>query len=646
MPRSPWSDGWADGFGLGRPNPKQILMHVLSESGVPLTVWDDFLDAPQFSWGINSGLSALTVKLPRAWGYAGEQGESYLPGVVLAKDSFDRTNNSTVLGALDGGVGVGLPWIQQSGTWGINNNQAYLNSATPQATAVVPLVADFDMSVDITLSPTSPVLASEFDIEFDIEFGASIASISDFQGEFDGDFATLSPNLSDVGVIFRGTDDSNYLLVNLSQFVSQMFLYKRIGGVFIPLNSSQVISNLVAGSKHTLRVIAHGRLITVYLDGQARFTHTLAAGESSFVNPTRVGIRISGGASGSGDGGSRFDNFSVSGLPVEDLVLGNRVEIYAVDSEAPEGVLIYKGSIQEYTFNLDSRIVDVILISKTSLEADTFVLGAVVFTRVDPTDMMKYFVQNYMPGITWIGTNPPVGEKYTQTFTNLKLGQAMEMIQKIAGGTWYWRFNPDDTFTFNHWELLREPVHSLIIDKHVSSLSTIVKSRIDRKRRVIVFGAPGVMASNAGPDYNPAILPLDHLVTNSRITDGQTATRLAAAYREFYDRDFVQSTLLVTDNNLPSQEFEGYDLESLKPGDTVRVMNPRAGFAFPKVGDHIVGDGHIIGGTQFQQAQATLVISKLVYKTLSVDLTLQLAPIAIPDQLVLTNDRLDQLGSV
>lgn len=346
-----------------------------------------------------------------------------------------------------------------------------------------------------------------------------------------------------------------------------------------------------------------------------------------------------------GDGGS------------DDLTHGNIVKLYVVDRESEEGVLIYQGSLQHYRMHLTSGLVeDITLISKASLLGDRTVRGPISFVDVDPRDMMKYFVDNgYLPGVTWSAFNPAVGQLYSATFESEKIGQIFARIVQLAGGRWYYRFDPDNSLIFRDWNK-NEIDHSLIIGKHVAGDVSYVRSSIDIKKRVFVFGQPeqrdddGVLIQEAveavasQPGYDPTIEPRDLFYTNPRISGNDQAARVATALLEFYSEPLIETEFEVVDSNIDI--FRGYDIESLAPGHVIRLVNPERSLQRRIWGDgSIWGDGGIWGATWFEQVQEGLVISELEYRFESCWVKLTSLPLRLVEELVQVADRVSLVGS-
>lgn len=319
------------------------------------------------------------------------------------------------------------------------------------------------------------------------------------------------------------------------------------------------------------------------------------------------------------------------------LRLGNQARIYVIDRDASQTLVYNASSLEEYEFDLAGEVTAVTLFSLQSLMQDAYFAGPVTLT-MDPTAMMQWFITNgYLPGVTWDAANPLVGQTYSQTFMNMNMGQAMETVRSLAGGTWFWRLNRDNSLTFSHWDLTAAPTHKLTIGRHVAQNVVIRKSRVGRKQQVYVYGAPGISNVATAPDYNP-LAPRTMTIANPRITDFNTAGRIASAYLEFYNRDFYETEFDVIDNNA-SVHGEGYDIESILPGQTIQLFNPANVFSFPKWGAFVWGTDSW-GGNYYQQTQQTFVIAEVDYAFTTAHVKLQQKPLSTPNELMRLQDSL------
>ena len=347
---------------------------------------------------------------------------------------------------------------------------------------------------------------------------------------------------------------------------------------------------------------------------------------------------------------------------LNDLEFGNVVKVYVVDRESGEsGQLLYRGVIDDYEQTLDGQMVSVALLPRSTYWKSRSLIEDVVFAATDPTAMAQYFVtNNYLPGVTWDGASPLVGNVFNYTFKQpISLDQVFSLLQTLAGGNWYWRLNIDDSLTFNYWNIHTAPDHTLVIGKHVSRNVKIRKSRLNYYQRIIVTGQVTTTADTPEggttettapftvyvdqPGYDPTVEPRDFRYSNTRINEAAAALAIGGALLEYYNVPFYETTFTVIDNNIDS--LNGYDIESLKPGQTVSLVNPDLVFQPRKWGDlHIWGDGGYWGGTRVEQIQRPWAIAQVDYQGDRAILTLRNRPVDVPAQLVDIDNRLQLVG--
>lgn len=214
-------------------------------------------------------------------------------------DTFTRGDSASVLGNSEG---VGTPaWTVLTATWGIQGNRAYVSSGTSNSVAVITTPANSDgvIQADFVLSPTA--------------------------------------NRAYAGLIFRASDGSNYLTVQIAKIGTGandvVFLSKNVAASFTQLNQATALG-LVNGSTYGLRAEIFGGLIRVYLDRKdgkgfvKLFEWQLSAADiTTFADPARnkVGMMFNV-AGGNDDGGSRIDNFSWSNPKTQLVILERSID--------------------------------------------------------------------------------------------------------------------------------------------------------------------------------------------------------------------------------------------------------------------------------------------------------------------------------
>ena len=182
--------------------------------------------------------------------------------VPITSDSFDRANASS-LGSTDGlGAasdelgGGGLAWGELVGTFEINSNRARPTGSAPatQWKAVVE--------------------SNKADI-----------------------FAKATLNVATggtAGIIFRHTDDDNYLYARIKEDTNQFFLSKNDGGSFSDIDTVAMTIN--ASTDYELTLAASGSTINAWIDGgnnaSATETHNQTATEHGILFDTVTGSQI------------------------------------------------------------------------------------------------------------------------------------------------------------------------------------------------------------------------------------------------------------------------------------------------------------------------------------------------------------------
>ena len=229
------------------------------------------LSLTDYTTGIRTGpISATTVALNAS-----------------TSDTFTRADSATTLGTPERSV-VGTPAYAGTGTWGIRGNRAYIATAlggapTYYAFFVETNKADCIVNLDVVVT----------------------TGALDVNG---------NPR-TDAGICARASDANNFIFL---EFITgslvnggNVVLYKRVAGAFTQLGSG-LTGRITQGSTHNLKLVMSGNTYTVYYDGVVSFTYTGTTGlEANTKHFASIGLSQSGGT-GNDDGGTNFDNFTVS----------------------------------------------------------------------------------------------------------------------------------------------------------------------------------------------------------------------------------------------------------------------------------------------------------------------------------------------
>lgn len=206
---------------------------------------------------------------------------------TLLTDTFDRANNTTVLG----GPVTGGPYTVRAGTWGVIGNQCYTSVSTAASQVTFPAAADVD------LQATFPVVVS-----------------------------------SGGGVMARWTAATDYWYLGLTGTTWALMRNTVATGL------SSVVIGPTAVNGDTVRLICLGRYVYGFVNGRM-----VAAAEDSFPSATVAGLRINSSISLRIDNLSAADATSVPGAPTTaDILDLTEMPMFAADAAWTDGWL-YRG---------------------------------------------------------------------------------------------------------------------------------------------------------------------------------------------------------------------------------------------------------------------------------------------------------------
>lgn len=195
---------------------------------------------------------------------------AYPTSTARVHDTFTRVDSATTMGNSEA---PGTPWQQfvsgvgTTTTWGITSNKAYQVSNTGSPTFALSVV---------------PTMVSDVDISTKIAIGAGGGSIT--------------------GIALRATDKDNFVSIRLDETGDSVFVRKVIAGTGTTVATFS--TPIATSTSYTLRVVAKGTQIQVYLNGTLVITTTVA----EQVNERLHGLFAAGGTFGTT---FNYDDFSI-----------------------------------------------------------------------------------------------------------------------------------------------------------------------------------------------------------------------------------------------------------------------------------------------------------------------------------------------
>lgn len=270
-----------------------------------------------------------------------------------------------------------------------------------------------------------------------------------------------------------------------------------------------------------------------------------------------------------------------------DIQLFDRIEIWVQDKDTTgtTGVKIYSGYIDTIDAELNSGNQNVVItvlgyVARLSYTLD--MTGTTVkMDRLaqDPAVSVKDIIDKYRATVTNEEINYTASSVETAGF-NISYSSSMKMcfevIEKfriMTGSNWWWFVDATNTFYFKSKP--STPTHKFKLGTDISDIK--ITKRVGNMVNNLLFwnGLQPDDTNYLAKLYNsPASVALywekfDRL-TDGRVTDPNYALKLGNATVDAMNAPSVELSFVVKDNNYSST---GYDIESIQPGQTCKIMN-------------------------------------------------------------------------
>lgn len=295
----------------------------------------------------------------------------------------------------------------------------------------------------------------------------------------------------------------------------------------------------------------------------------------------------------------RFDNFDELGTigALGSIAQGNTVKWYLFGPGLPAtGLLRYQGVIDAYEPTIDpngEEYVTVTVTPRGSAVGDVALLGDAAFgtvgspsTYVDPISMFNYWFNTNDPNtsspypypLTLDGTNPVLSGVATQyTFENQQLIDIWNTILLLLPANYFWRVNVDQSVTLNQAPATAQ--NTFILGRHCVSL-LYTKDWTQLKNVVYVQGGQspttGMAVTALAKGSDVSVYDARYLLVNeTRITDQNTIDLYAAGLLTVNDQVQFRVSIRVFDYRGDPNVGLGYDIETIKVGQTCTILDPQ-----------------------------------------------------------------------
>lgn len=288
-----------------------------------------------------------------------------------------------------------------------------------------------------------------------------------------------------------------------------------------------------------------------------------------------------------------------------DVVLNNTVEVWCYDKESPNGQLMYRGFISGYipTLQDESEYVDVrikgfgITLANSILK-DVSGNTTITYTSQDPStifkDILDKFIDNENGKLGYtVASVENTATTVSYTFNTNTYREALDKCIELSPSGWYWRIEPSGILSFKPKST--SVTHQFNSKKDIKSLSP-EKNIEDFYNEVYFIGGDTGSGDNlyvrkrnvvSQDNYGIKILKF----TDNRVTSQATAETIIDRILDEKSTPARRTVVEVVDSNGTGDN--GYDLESLKVGETVIVGELTAKIPTPNNWNQFVWDSDV-----------------------------------------------------
>ena len=317
-----------------------------------------------------------------------------------------------------------------------------------------------------------------------------------------------------------------------------------------------------------------------------------------------------------------FDSFG-EGV---DVVLSNVVKVYCFDRDAPSGILLYSGFISGYRPVIEgqSEYIEITLLHCVTemlyiMLRDGTGSTEVVKNSTDPSQMLKDVIDLYRAdggNVNYNATSIDMtGITASYTFKTYKVKEAVDKIIELTPINWYWFVRADNTIHMHLSNLTASATHAVVIGKHVSRMETWRRIE-DLVNKVYFVGAEtgGVAMYRV---YSNTASITAYGIHADKVIDGRvsvTATADIMANRVINRKKDpeIRTSITIPDNNGQST-YNGYNIESVLPGDTLVIKNIKQGVKTLSLWDSFTWDEDVWDQTLSYAAADVIQIQSVEY---------------------------------
>lgn len=314
-----------------------------------------------------------------------------------------------------------------------------------------------------------------------------------------------------------------------------------------------------------------------------------------------------------------FDDFGED----DDVKLNNRVDVYVVDRDAPNGLLIYSGYISGYTPMVSDSTEQVqVTLFPYSQQLARMVLRdgsgntTLEYLSTDPSNILKDVIDKYRTilggSITYTNTSIAMtNTTVTYTFNTNTIKECIDKVIELCPVGWYWYVDPNNVLYLQPRNLFA--THAFALGLEVKSLQTFRRIE-DLVNRVLFTGAgsPALFRvyENTGSQTQYGLY--EKKVVDQRVSVVATAATISNRIIDQFKDPEIRSRFTIIDNN--GANSRGYDIESIKPGQTLKIRNLRSDVSSQSLWDSAEWDVDVWDQTLTTSAADVIQILSIDYR--------------------------------
>lgn len=277
-----------------------------------------------------------------------------------------------------------------------------------------------------------------------------------------------------------------------------------------------------------------------------------------------------------------------------DVALGNEVQLWCFDDDAPNGLKVFTGYISRYDPINDGPqdYIQVYIIGFHTrmaqfIHEDSLGGTGIAYNSIDPGEIAEDIINkarlNGLP-INWTEqTLQKAGVVVSYSFLANTVQECVDKILELAPYGWYWYVDADKNFNLHPKSAV--PTHTFTVGKEIFYIQPQKRIETLVNRVYFVGGIPAGQSQALFGRYDrPASINnyglFSQKYSDERVLLQSTMDTIAKNILDRQQEIEIRTVIRVKDNGFDRDQ--GYNIESIKVGDTCQIRNYQDAFTNSK----------------------------------------------------------------